>query len=239
MPAFRSYLPNTDKNDRQKRFSVKLAQPSIVLLHVLSAQGINFANIQGGGRSPFRPDGNTPGGHKPHNGRYGKKTNNTKNFQNMETNLSYDMYVPTRVMFGAGMLNKLSEQPMPGKRAMIVISNGKSTRANGYLSRTEEQLHKAGVETSVFDGVMPNPTVDNVNAGAAMARESGCDFLVALGGGSVMDCTKGIALMATNEGELWDYVPVGSGKGKPITVKPLPIIAITRPAPVRRQTTRA
>ena len=91
----------------------------------------------------------------------------------METNLSYDMYVPTRVMFGAGMLNKLSEQPMPGKRAMIVISNGKSTRANGYLSRTEEQLHKAGVETSVFDGVMPNPTVDNVNAGAAMARESG------------------------------------------------------------------
>lgn len=120
----------------------------------------------------------------------------------METNLSYDMYVPTRVMFGAGMLNKLSEQPMPGKRAMIVISNGKSTRANGYLARTEEQLHKAGVETSVFDGVMPNPTVDNVNAGAAMARESGCDFLVALGGGSVMDCTKGIALMATNEGEL-------------------------------------
>ena len=43
----------------------------------------------------------------------------------METNLTYDMYVPTRVMFGAGMLNKLSEQPMPGKRALIVISNGK------------------------------------------------------------------------------------------------------------------
>lgn len=57
-------------------------------------------------------------------------------------NLTYDMYVPTRVMFGAGMLDKLSEQPMPGKRALIVISNGKSTRANGYLSRTEEQRHK-------------------------------------------------------------------------------------------------
>ena len=54
----------------------------------------------------------------------------------METNLTYDMYVPTRVMFGAGMLDKLSEQPMPGKRALIVISNGKSTRANGYLART-------------------------------------------------------------------------------------------------------
>ena len=99
-------------------------------------------------------------------------------------NLTYDMYVSTRVMFGAGMLDKLSEQPMPGKRALIVISNGKSTRANGYLSRTEEQLHKAGVETFLFDGVMPNPTVGNVDAGAKVARENGCDFLVALGGGS-------------------------------------------------------
>ena len=56
----------------------------------------------------------------------------------METNLFYDMYVPTRVMFGAGMLNRLGEQPMPGKKALIIISNGKSTRANGYLTRTEE-----------------------------------------------------------------------------------------------------
>ena len=143
----------------------------------------------------------------------------------METNLIYDMYVPTRLMFGAGVLNQLNEQPMPGKRALIVISNGKSTRANGYLARTEEQLRKAGVETTIFDGVAPNPTVSNVNAGAEAARKNGCDFLVALGGGSVMDCTKAIAVMATNEGELWDYVSVGSGKGKPIAVKPLPIIA--------------
>ena len=134
------------------------------------------------------------------------------NYSHMNTNTNYDMYVPTRVMFGAGMLDKLNEQPMPGRRALIVISNGKSTRANGYLSRTEEQLHKAGVETFLFDGVMPNPTVGNVDAGAKAAREKGCDFLVALGGGSVMDCTKAIAVMATNEGELWDYVPIGSGK---------------------------
>ena len=130
--------------------------------------------------------------------------------------MTYDMYIPTRMMFGAGMLNKLGEQPMPGKKALIVISNGKSTRANGYLARAEEQLAKAGVESAVFDGVMPNPTVANVEAGAKAARERGCDFLVALGGGSVMDCAKGIAVMATNDGELWDYVPIGSGKGMPI-----------------------
>lgn len=140
------------------------------------------------------------------------------------------MYVPTRVMFGVGMLNRLSEQPLPGKRALIVISNGKSTRANGYLARTEEQLHKAGVETVVFAGATPNPTVSDVNAGAKAARENGCDFLVALGGGSVMDCSKGIAVIATNEGELWDYVTIGSGKGHPIAVRPLPIVAITTTA---------
>lgn len=148
----------------------------------------------------------------------------------MESNLNYDMYVPTRVVFGAGVLNHLSEQPMPGKKALIVISNGKSTRANGYLSRTEAQLRKAGVEMALFDGVSPNPTVSNVNAGAQAARENGCDFIVALGGGSVMDCSKGIAVMATNDGELWDYVTVGSGKGNPIGVKPLPIVAITTTA---------
>lgn len=148
----------------------------------------------------------------------------------METNFNYDMYIPTRVMFGAGMLDKLGSQPLPGKKALIVISNGKSTRANGYLARTEEQLAKAGVETCVFDGVSPNPTVANVEAGAKAAREQACDFLVALGGGSVMDCTKAIALMAANPGELWDYVPVGSGKRNPIRVKPLPIVAITTTA---------
>lgn len=148
----------------------------------------------------------------------------------METNNNYDMYIPTRVMFGEGMLNKLGDQPMPGRRALIIISNGKSTRANGYLARTEEQLHRAGVETFVFDGVAPNPSVGNVNAGAKVARDNDCDFLVALGGGSVMDCAKAIAVMATNEGELWDYVPIGSGKGQPIAVRPLPIIAITTTA---------
>ncbi|MDO4551331.1 MAG: iron-containing alcohol dehydrogenase [Planctomycetia bacterium] len=143
---------------------------------------------------------------------------------------SFNMFVPTHILFGAGTLNQLHEQSLPGKKALILISNGKSTRENGYLARTEEQLQKAGVETVVFDGVAPNPTVGNVNAGAKAARENACDFLVALGGGSVMDCAKAVAVMATNDGELWDYVSIGSGKGKPIVSAPLPIVAITTTA---------
>lgn len=148
----------------------------------------------------------------------------------MKTNLSYNQYIPTNILFGAGQLNNLHAQQMPGKKALIIISNGKSTRANGYLARTEEQLHLAGIETEVFDGVAPNPTVVNSEAGAKAARECNADFLVALGGGSVMDCSKAIALLATNDGELWDYISIGTGKGKPIANRPLPIVAITTTA---------
>lgn len=67
----------------------------------------------------------------------------------------FNAYVPTRILFGAGELNNLHTQKMPGKKAMIVISSGKSARANGYLSRAEEQLKLAGIETAVFDRVEP------------------------------------------------------------------------------------
>lgn len=144
--------------------------------------------------------------------------------------MAFDMYVPTRTLFGVGRLNDLNTQKLPGKKAMIVISNGKSTRENGYLARTEEQLHMAGIETVVFDKVEPNPLKSTVMDGAAFARKNGCDFIVALGGGSCMDASKAIALMATNEGDLWDYVVSGTGNGKSIKVNPLPIVAITTTA---------
>jgi Alcohol dehydrogenase, class IV len=133
-------------------------------------------------------------------------------------------------MFGAGQLNNLHEQKMPGKKSMIVISNGKSTRENGYLARTEEQLKLAGVETVVFDKVEANPLRSTIMAGGAFAKENNCDFIVALGGGSCMDAAKAIAVMATNEGDYWDYIPSGSGKGIPLKNSPLPIMAITTTA---------
>ena len=140
------------------------------------------------------------------------------------------MYIPTRVLFGAGQLNTLHEQPMPGKKAMIVISNGKSTRVNGYLSRTQEQLEDAGVISVVFDKVQANPLKSTVMAGGLFAKENNCDFIVALGGGSCIDAAKAIAVMARNDGDLWDYIGAGTGKGKAIVNKPLPIIAITTTA---------
>jgi len=140
------------------------------------------------------------------------------------------MYVPTRILFGAGELNNLHSQKMPGKKAMIVISKGKSARSYGYLARTEEQLKLAGIETVVFDKVEPNPLKSTVMAGGSFAKENGCDFIIALGGGSCIDASKAIAVMATNDGDYWDYVFGGTGKGMAMEHKPLPVIAITTTA---------
>lgn len=144
--------------------------------------------------------------------------------------MSFHMYVPTRVLFGAGQLNNLNTQAMPGTKAMIVISNGKSTKENGYLARCEAQLKLAGIDYAIFDKVEANPLKNTVMAGAAFAREQACDFIVALGGGSVMDASKAMATMATNDGDLWDYIGGGTGKAMPISNKPLPIVAITTTA---------
>lgn len=128
------------------------------------------------------------------------------------------------------MLNKLNKQKMPGKKALLVISSGKSTKANGYLDRTREQLTMAGVDSAVFDKIEANPLKSTVMAGAAFARENSCDFIVALGGGSVMDAGKAIAMMVNEKDDLWDHVPAGTGRGKPLEGQPLPVICITTTA---------
>lgn len=140
--------------------------------------------------------------------------------------MNFEFYNPTRLLFGSGKLNELGSLSMPGEKAMVLISNGRSTRVNGYLDRTLEQLKKADVETAVYDGIMENPIKEAIMEGAAFARKKGCDFIVALGGGAVLDSSVAISAMATNDGDLWDYVCGGTGKGKPLANKGLPIVTI-------------
>lgn len=148
----------------------------------------------------------------------------------MDTRLSFVFPGQTAVFFGAGQLNNLHTLAMPGKKALVVISNGKSTRANGYLDRTLDQLSQAGVESVVYDKVQANPTKECVEEGAKLANKEQCDFIVALGGGSVMDASKVIAINATNPGDLWQYATGRTGGNKHPENAPLPWIAITTTA---------
>ena len=142
-------------------------------------------------------------------------------------NLKFDFNNPTRILFGSGALNELGSQRMPGKKALLLMSGGKSARVSGAYGRTLEQLARAGVEAVEFAKVMENPIKEMVMEGAAFARENGCDFIVALGGGAVLDSAVAIAAMATNPGDLWDYVNGGTGKGQPLVHPGLPIVTIT------------
>ena len=144
----------------------------------------------------------------------------------MNTRMNFSFYNPTRILFGAGELNNLHKQTMPGKKALLLISNGKSTKVNGSLDRTIEQLEKAGIEYAIFDKIMKNPYKSVIMEGAAFAKENTCDFILALGGGAVLDASVAIAAMATNPGDLWDYVFGGTGKAMPLKNPGLPIVTI-------------
>jgi len=146
----------------------------------------------------------------------------------MYNNFVFDM--PTRVLFGAGSLNHLRNEKLPGKKALIATSNGQSAKKYGYLARVEKEMELAGVEHELFDEIRPNPTRDNVMDGAKKAKDTGCDFIVALGGGSVMDCSKCIALMMTNGGDIWDYSLSENGGKKNPENPAAPIICITTSA---------
>ena len=140
--------------------------------------------------------------------------------------IHFDFNNPTHLIFGSGTLCQLGSQNMPGKRAMLLLSNGRSAKASGAYDRVLEQLGRAGVEVAEFAKIMENPVKRVIMEGAAFARENGCDFIVALGGGAVLDASVAISAMAANPGDLWDYVQGGTGKGRPLVNPGLPIVTI-------------
>ncbi len=144
--------------------------------------------------------------------------------------MSFEMYIPTRILFGEGKLNELGNQKMPGKKAMVITYKKEYTNFNKYLEKVKEELKRANIEIVIFAEIEENPTKDSIMEGAKFAKENNCDFVVALGGGSVMDASKVIAFMAKNDGDVWDYINGGTGKNQPMKEKPLPVIAITTTA---------
>ena len=141
--------------------------------------------------------------------------------------MSFDFYNPTKILFGSGKLYELGSEKLPGKKALLLMSSGKSARKSGAYGITVAQLEKAGVGFVEYARVMENPLKDMIMEGAAVAKENNCDFILALGGGAVLDSAIAIAAMATNPGDLWDYVFGGTGKGRQLVNPGLPIVAIT------------
>lgn len=138
----------------------------------------------------------------------------------------FNYYIPTRVIFGSGEIKNIDLSVLPGKNALIVMSAGGSLRKNGFLDILTNQFETGGIKYTLFEKIVTNPTLSSVTEGAKAARENSCDFIIGFGGGSSIDAAKAIAIMATNDGDYWDYIPSGSGKGLEIKNNPLPITAI-------------
>ena len=143
-------------------------------------------------------------------------------------NMDFNLFTPTptKLLFGRGKLNELGNQKLPGKKALLLISSGKSVKVNDTLDRVTAQLEKAGVAYTICNNIHENPSKEVVMEAAACAKENGCDFILALGGGAVLDSAVAVAAMATNPGDLWDYVYGGTGKAQPLQHPGLPIVTI-------------
>jgi alcohol dehydrogenase len=133
----------------------------------------------------------------------------------------FDFQPRTRIVFGPGKIDTLGElaSEMGARRALVVSDPG--VIAAGHTSRGIAALEKAGIKTHLFDGVHENPTTDDVAAGVKVARRHDPELLVGLGGGSSMDCAKGINFLYSCGGEMKDYWGVGKAL-QPM----LPMIAV-------------
>lgn len=128
----------------------------------------------------------------------------------------------TKVYFGDGAAEKALQKELAGTGKTIMLAyGGGSVKKNGVYDEISRYLKEAGKEIIDFSGIMPNPTYKKVQEGAALAREKGVSFILALGGGSVIDCCKIIAAQAVTEKDIWkmefeehvyptEYLPMGA-----------------------------
>jgi alcohol dehydrogenase len=119
---------------------------------------------------------------------------------------NFTFYNPTKLIFGKDQLAELkNEVPQYGKKVLLVYGGG-SIKRNGLYDSVMNYLKEIGLEVFELSGVEPNPRISTVRKGVQICKEEGIEFLLAVGGGSVIDCTKAIAAGAKYDGDAWDLV---------------------------------
>jgi len=147
--------------------------------------------------------------------------------------MSSTFYMPSLNVMGIGSLAEaINYIKAQGFKQGLIVSDSVLNEI-GLVKNFTDLLEQEKITSNVFDKVQPNPTVSNVNDGLALLKKHDCDFVVSLGGGSPHDCAKGIALVASNGGEISDYEGLDQSK------KPqLPLIAINTTAGTAAEMTR-
>lgn len=119
---------------------------------------------------------------------------------------NFNYYTPTKVVFGRGTEEQVGElvREQECKKVLVHYGSG-SVKRSGLLDRIYSSLDAAGIEYLSLGGVVPNPRLSLVYEGIRICEEEGVDFILAVGGGSVIDSAKAIGYGVANEGDVWDF----------------------------------
>mgnify|MGYP000330091190 CR=1 FL=1 len=137
---------------------------------------------------------------------------------------SFEFGTPTRVIFGWGEVKNVGEEVKKYGEKVLIVVDPFLKATIGEEIRTN--LQRNGIESLIFSDVIPNPPSEKIDAGAAIAKDSKCEVIIGVGGGSALDTAKGIAVVAGSGGSSWDYVYRSDHEVRVPTKSTLPIIAI-------------
>ena len=135
--------------------------------------------------------------------------------------MKFNYYLPVNIVFGRGRVDEVGTITSEYGKKALVVTGKNSAKKSGLYDRVKKSLDEAGVENFLFDKATKNPLTTTAVEGAEIAKANGCDVVVAIGGGSIMDCAKGIAFCSVNEGDISDYI-----FGKKSSDEALPLVLI-------------
>jgi len=135
--------------------------------------------------------------------------------------MEFSYFLPVHIQFGWDKVDSVADFVKPYGNKALIVTGRISAKKSGLYDRVTAKLDAAHIEHVLFDQVDANPLTTTALDGAALAKSESCDMVIAIGGGSIMDCAKGIAFMAVNEGDINDYI-----FNRKTSDKALPLIVI-------------
>ena len=135
--------------------------------------------------------------------------------------MEFSYFLPVHIQFGWDKVDSVADFAKPYGNKALIVTGRISAKKSGLYDRVTAKLDAAHIEHVLFDQVDANPLTTTALDGAALAKSESCDMVIAIGGGSIMDCAKGIAFMSVNEGDINDYI-----FNRKTSDKALPLIVI-------------
>lgn len=118
---------------------------------------------------------------------------------------NFNFYNDTNVLFGEGTVDKIADLIVPFSKKILIVYGKDSIKKSGLLDKVISILSNAGIEYLKLGGVDPNPRLSTVKKGAEICKENDIGFILAIGGGSTIDCAKGIGIASCYDGDVWDF----------------------------------